>query len=406
VKPLAIAYLSGVYPRATDTFVRNEVLGLRALGHVVHTFSIRRAEEAQVTSALIAQERDTTVYIVSDHALAAVWEALRALLLGPDRFLRAAALAWKTRSPGLRALLWQAAYLVEAAFLARRMREAGVEHLHNHIGENSASVAMLASELSGIPYSLTIHGPYIFRAPERWALREKILRSAFTVCISEFTRSQCMVHTPFRHWDRLRVVRCGPDPAFLAQEPLPPGTAPRLLWVGRICEEKGVPVLVEAARLLADEGVGFELTLIGDGPLRGAVEEEIRSAGLAERIELTGWLSSEKIRERLAQSRALVAPSFAEGLPIVLMEALAMGRPVISTFVAGIPELVEPGHNGWLVPAGSVAALAEAMRETLAAPPERLAQLGREGRRAVLERHDPAASVAELARLMAETRPA
>jgi len=182
-RAMNIGFLASSYPRAVDTAVRNEVLGLRERGHVVHTFSIRRADASQLVSELHLREHSTTTYIVSDHFWATPLAALKLLLRRPSRFLRSLALARRTRAAGLRGLALQGAYFLEAAYLAEQLLERRIEHLHNHIGENSASVAMLASALSGVPYSMTIHGPYVFRAPERWALGEKITRSAFTVAI-------------------------------------------------------------------------------------------------------------------------------------------------------------------------------------------------------------------------------
>ncbi len=398
---LRIGYLASVYPRAVDTAVRNEVQQLRERKHVVDTFSIRRPEPDQLTSELHSSEHASTTYLLPDHLLRMPLAALGFLLRSPGRTARALRLAWRTSAPGLRARVWQLAYLLEAAFLASELRARGIDHLHAHIAENSTSVAMLASALGGVPYSFTVHGPYIFRAPERWALGEKILRSAFTVCITEFTRSQCMIFVPQEAWSRLQVVRCGPDPGFLALEPPPVCDRARLVWVGRICEEKAVPVLLEAARRLAREDVDFELVLVGDGPLREATERCIRSYDLTERVLLTGWLGLDGVREEIAGARAMVLPSFAEGLPAVLMEALALGRPAISTYIAGIPELIEPGVNGWLVPAASVEALAQAMAEALSASPAELERLGRAGRAAVLEKHDTVAEVGKLEALIA-----
>jgi glycosyltransferase involved in cell wall biosynthesis len=299
--------------------------------------------------------------------------------------------------------VWQLAYILEAAFLADRMLARGVQHLHNHIGESSATVAMLASELSGIPYSITIHGPYIFRAPERWALGEKIVRSAFTVAITDFTKSQCMMFVPFEHWSQLRVVRCGPEVALLESEPPPLPEVRRLIWVGRICEEKGVPLLLEAAERLVGEGLDFELVMVGEGPLRSAVEELISIRGLDGRVVLTGWLGGESVREQIARSRGMVLPSFAEGLPAVIMEAFAMGRPALSTYIAGIPELIEPGRNGWLVPAGSVEALVNAMRELIELPNDAIERMGRAGRESVLRLHDTRVEVDKLERCIRES---
>jgi len=400
---MILGFLASSYPRAVDTAVRNEVLGLRELGHTVHTFAIRRAEVSQLVSDLHHRELATTTYIVSDHMLAAVGSTLRLLVRSPKRFWRTLALAVRTHPPGIRGFLLQLAYFVEASFLAEQLLERGIQHFHNHIGENSASVAMLASSLSGVPYSLTIHGPYIFRAPERWALGEKIVRSAFTVAITHFTQSQCMMYIPYEHWNKLRVIRCGPEVELLACEPPPLPDVRRLIWVGRICEEKGVPLLLEAAAQLADEKLEFELVMVGEGPLRAETERQIRERQLEGRIEITGWLSGEAVRDQIARCRAMVLPSFAEGLPAVLMESLALGRPAVSTFIAGIPELIEPGRNGWLVPAGSCEALAAAMREAIELPDETIERMGAAGRRLALQLHNTTVEVGKLEQCIRES---
>ncbi len=403
-EPMNVGFLASCYPRAVDTAVRNEVLGLRALGHTVHTFSVRSADEAQLVSEVHRRELATTTYIVSDHMVETPFSAFRLLFRNPACFLGALALARRTRQPGLAGLGLQIAYFLEAAYLADQLLSRGISHLHNHIGENSASVAMLASALSGIPYSMTIHGPYIFRAPEKWALGEKIARSAFTVAITSFTRSQCMMFVPVDVWERLHIVRCGPDVGLLEADPPPlpaenSGPGPerrRFIWVGRLCEEKGVPLLLAASEELAREGLDFEVVMVGDGPLREQVESQIRERDLANHILLKGWMSGDEVQGQIAECHAMVLPSFAEGLPAVIMEAMAFRRPSISTYIAGIPELIVPGENGWLIPAGSVSALVDAMREAIQAPREELERMGSASREAVMRLHNTPVEVAKL----------
>jgi glycosyltransferase involved in cell wall biosynthesis len=300
----------------------------------------------------------------------------------------------------VKGLIWHTAYFLEGAYLADRMLAQGVEHLHNHLGERSATVAMLASVMSGVPYSNAIHGPYIFRAPEEWALGEKIDRSAFTTVITDFTRSQCMIYAPQGAWGKLKMVRCAADDAFLNEEPPELPDNNRFFWVGRICAEKGVEVLVSAAQVLAEEGRQFEIVLGGDGEMRPHIEAMIHNRGLGAHVKLLGWISSDDVKRELEASSAMLAPSFAEGLPVVIMESLAMGRPVISTYIAGIPELVRSRENGWLIPAGSVDALVCAMRELMDTPRERRAAMGLAGRERVKKRHNLENEVATLESLM------
>jgi glycosyltransferase involved in cell wall biosynthesis len=169
--------------------------------------------------------------------------------------------------------------------------------------------------------------------------------------------------------------------------------------VGRLCEQKGQALLVEAVRLLASRGVEFELVLAGDGEMRAELERLIAAFSLQERVRITGWISSARVREEMLAARVLVLPSFAEGLPVVLMEAMALGRPVVTTYVAGIPELVLAGECGWLIPAGDVQALAAAIEDVLARAPDALQAMGDAGRRRVLARHDADVEAAKLAAL-------
>lgn len=397
--PPVLAYLTSAYARASDTFIRGEVRQLRAMGFTVHTFSIRRAEAEQVISEDVRREQETTEYLLDGEKSRLIASALREAIRAPGKCLGALRLAQRCSPPGIKSRLWHVAYALEAAYLAGRLRAKGVRHLHNHIGENSATVAMLAAHIAGIPFSLTIHGPNEFDHPTEIALGEKIRRSGFVAAISSYGRSQLWRWCAADQWEKIHVVHCGVDETFLGQAPSPPPANPRLVSIGRLSEQKGQLLLVEAAAMVAREGTKFELMLIGDGPMRPQIEQAIRRLNLTGMVRLAGWMDSDAIRRELIESRALVMPSFAEGLPVVIMESLALGRPVLSTAIAGIPELVRDGLNGWLVPAGSVCDLAEGMRRVLAAPTSELDRMGRAGADAVSREHNAATEAGKLAKL-------
>ncbi len=390
-KPLRLAYLTSLFARPSDTFVRSEVDRLRERGVEVQTFSIRRPEGETVSDVNVEQHQSNTDYILEAGVVRLLVATILCMVASPQRFLHAARLAWQTRSPGIRCLVLQAIYFAEAAYLARKIRHAKLTHLHNHIGENSATVAMLAASLANIPYSLTIHGPAIFTAPRRWALGTKLDRAAFTACISSFCRSQCMQYAEPSTWPRLHVVRCAVGEAFLEvpQRNVPTDQPPLIVCVGRLCVDKAQRLLVEAAAQLAAEGERFRLLLVGDGPERSAIELRIEQQQLSACVEIAGWQSSERIHELLLEASVLALPSFAEGLPIVLMEALALECPVISTHIAAIGELVEHDQNGWLLPPGELEPLVASLREAIHLPADRHAEMGRRGRQRVLERHHP-----------------
>jgi glycosyltransferase involved in cell wall biosynthesis len=401
-----IGYLTSLYARVGDTFIRREVEQLRRLGHTVHTFSIRKPEQDELVSEEIRREYAGTEYLLEAGAGVLALAALRLAFAAPRRFLSAVTLVVRAVPPGIeKRWIRRISYLLEAAYLAERLAAKNVQHLHNHIGENSAVVAMLAAMFRGIPYSLTIHGPGEFDRPTLLALKEKIRRAAFIVAISEFTRSQLYRWADYGDWAKIHVIYVGVSSMFLEHGPAPVPPAPRLVSIGRIAEQKGQVILIHAAARLLEQGYDFELVIVGDGPMRGEIERLIDQFGLQDRVRITGYRSSQGVVQELLAARALVLPSFAEGLPVVFFEALALGRPVISTYVAGHTELIEPGINGWLVAAGAVEPLAEAMAEALTAETVELEQRGHAGAARVAQQHDPEAAAEKLRDLFLERGP-
>ena len=371
---------------------------MEALGVSAFRYALRTGEHKSVDPEDEIEEK------LTKHILrAGIGEILRccvtALLTQPVSLARAIRdgfiIGWRSD----RGILRNLNYVVEAAVLASWCRRDAIQHVHAHFGTNSAAIAMLAKRFSGIPYSFTVHGPEEFEKAESLSLDLKLGRAAFAVCVSSFGRSQLMRWSPPDQWDKITIVHCGVDPHFLDSPVPPPSLAPRLVCVGRLDAPKGQPILVEATRRLHDRGISCEIMLIGDGPYRKHLEDAIRRAGLQGSVQLTGWASGTRVKEEMVAARALVLPSFAEGLPVVIMEAMALGRPVISTYVAGIPELVESGKNGWLVPASDEVALAEAMRAALEASECQLANMGAAGRLRVNERHDSLKEAAKLKKL-------
>ena len=397
---MVLGYLTNQYGRASETFIRQEVRLLRELGHVVVTFSIRRPKGAGTDEALHEQSR--TIYVLEASLVAILLAVAACAVSHPVRTVRALATAWRISAPGLKGVLWGMFYFVEAAYLARRVRGLGIEHLHNHIATNSASVCMLASIMAGVTWSMTVHGGDEFVDPARWSLATKLQAASFCVFVSEFGRSQAMWHAPLSAWPKFHVVRCGVDAGFLRRGASPVPAQPRLLFVGRLAPEKGVTVLMEAMTRLAAAGVQAHLAVVGDGPCRRDMEQYLARRGLAHTVTFLGWQTTERVREEILASRALVLSSFAEGLPVVLMESLALYRPVISTQVAGIPELVEQGTHGFLVPPGSVEALCAAMRKVLLAPTPELEAMGRHGAARVRALHDASANIRKLESLFAQ----
>lgn len=398
-----IAYLNSAYARVGDTFIRAEVLQLRRMGHTVHTFSIREAGASDLMFPEIRDEHARTDYILRRGFPTLLGQAILECLRVPRKALSTLALATRCGWPGIKGRLLPYAYFIEACYLSRQLRKKRVDHLHDHNGQGCAFVAMLASALSDVPYSLTIHGPGEFDRPTLLALAEKVRRSAFTVAISEYGRSQLFRWVSHAHWPKIKVVHCGLESAFLDATPTPLPAAPRLVCIGRLSEQKGLLLLMEAAARLAAKGIHFELALVGDGELRTEIEAYIAERRLGKHVRVTGSISTEQLFEEILSARALVLPSFAEGLPRVIMEAMALRRPVLATFVAGIPELVLPSVNGWLFPAGSIDALTAAMEDCLSRSIEELQVMGDAAHSRVIERHSLATEVAKLAELFSHS---
>lgn len=384
---MRIAYLVNQYPKVSHSFVRREVAAVETCGLKVARFSIRSCESELVDGA-DKLEQELTKVILGIGIQGLVSSLLRVAITRPVKFLEALRLTFKVGWHSDRGTILHLAYLAEACVVLNWFSEQEIAHVHAHFGTNSTTVAMLCRVLGGPTYSFTVHGPEEFDKATLLALEEKIKRSTFVAAVSSFGKSQIFRWCDRSLWSKIHVIHCGVDAAFLVHPHVPIPAAPRLVCIGRLSEQKGHLLLLEAAHLLAVEGLDFKLVFVGDGPLRSDIEKQIAEYGLQKHIEITGWASSEQVREQLLAARAMVLPSFAEGLPVVIMEALALNRPVISTYVAGIPELVEPGVCGWLVPPGSAEKLAIAMGAALQAPLEKLEEMGKAGAERVARQHN------------------
>jgi colanic acid/amylovoran biosynthesis glycosyltransferase len=408
---LKVAYLINQYPKVSHTFIRREIQALEKRGLEVARFSVR--PPGALIDASDKEEAARTRVL-----LASGWEALGlaafdAMLQHPFRFAKALRVATSMARKSDRGFLRHMIYLAEACLLGGWLQEAGATHLHAHFGTNATAVARLVGVLYVYPYSFTVHGPEEFDKPEALSLRGKVDDAAFVAAVSSFGTSQLRRWCSHTSWTKIHVVRCGVDQAFLAdhvltnsrgQLPVPkPSGDPRLVCVGRLCEQKGQLLLIEACARLLHVGGRFELVLVGDGPMRRDVERLAASLGIQQAVTITGWQDAQQVQDWVRSARAMVLPSFAEGLPVAIMESLALRTPVITTYVAGIPELVD-ASCGWLVPAGSVEALAEAIDACLQLAPDRLAAMGEAGRQRVADLHTIDRAVEPLAGLFARGR--
>lgn len=392
-----IGYLTNVYPSVSHSFIRREILALEKHGIAVARFSVRRSVEPLPDPA-DQRERSRTTVLLDAGKTALVAATVRLGVTRPRRFARAiGTMRTMCRAAG-GARLRHLAYLAEAALLVRMMEQRDIRHLHVHFGTNPAAVASLCKALGSISYSITVHGPEEFDAPIALSLPRKIADATFVVAISSHGLGQLMRWSDRGDWNKLGVVRCGLDKRFFEHASCPPSAASSVLvCIARFDRQKGLSLLLDAVALVAPT-IDVTLRIIGDGPMRDELLAQIAKLGLGTRVQLLGWKNAAAIREELTAARALILPSFAEGLPVVLMEALALHRPVIATWIAGVPELVD-ASCGWLVPAGSTHALAGAISSALGASQAALVARGAAGHAVVRDRHDAMTNAAQLATL-------
>jgi colanic acid/amylovoran biosynthesis glycosyltransferase len=393
--PLRIAYLINQYPKVSHSFIRREIHALEQQGVQVARYALRGWAD-ELADPLDVQERQHVRYVVQGGVAALLWAMLRVAVQRPAAFARTLLLSMQLARGALRGRLHHVAYVAEACWLWLDLKQQPVEHLHAHFGTNTTLVALLLRRLGGPPYSFTVHGPEEFDAPGALKLREKAADAAFVVAISSYGRGQLMRWLHPGDGAKVKVVHCGLGSDSFPEAPPVAAASRRFVCVGRLCEQKAQGLLIDAMALLHREGVAAELVLAGDGEQRADIEAAIARHGLRDSVRITGWISSAQVREELLAARALVLPSFAEGLPVVLMEAMALRRPVISTYVAGIPELVEHGRHGWLVPSGDAALVAQAMKACLQTDADTLRTMGDAAREQAISRHSVATEAAKL----------
>ncbi|MGG7566988.1 glycosyltransferase family 4 protein [Rhodovulum sp. DZ06] len=395
---MKIGYLMNSYPRVSTTFIGREIAGLEAQGVEVPRFAMRRWDEGALTDPTDIEEAGKTDYILEDGGAALVKGFFAELAQNPGGVAKALKLWIKLLLNARAGPVRHAAYLLEAIALRRRFRKDPVAHLHAHFSTNAAAAAMLCRALGGPSYSFTVHGPDEFFDPESNSLGMKIEHAAFLSCISHFCRSQCMIFAPVEAWDRLRIVHCGVRPAFYAGEGAGRGRG-EVLFVGRLSQIKGGPVLLDAFAKARAAHPHATLRIIGDGEQREMLKAKAVDLGIGGAVQFDGYRTQTEVRDAMQAADLLILPSFAEGVPVTLMEAMASGLPVIGSRVAGEAELIDHGENGFLVHAGDVEGYGEAMA-TLLGDADLRARMGASGRAKVAAEFDLDKETAWLAELL------
>jgi colanic acid/amylovoran biosynthesis glycosyltransferase len=397
----SIGYLVSRYPILSMIFVLREVVALRALGFRIETASINPPDRPAAELAAAEREEAARTYCVKCHGVAGAAAAhLRTIFGNFGGYCSGLAMAFRLAGLDLARLFLNFAYFTEALMVGQWMRRNRLSHLHVHLGSQAASVGLFTRRVFGVGYSLTVHGPDEFFDAEGQYLAQKITAAEFIVSISDFTRSQLMRLSPPPAWGKFEVVRLGVDPAAFSPVPRSDekdaGRAFEILCVGRLTPAKGQHVLIEAVAKLLSEGRRVRLRVVGNGSDEASLRAHAAQLAPADAVLFEGAVNQDRIRDFYATADVFALASFAEGLPVVLMEAMAMGIPCVSTFIAGIPELIRNGEDGLLVPASDVEALAQALTR-LMDERELRQRLAASGRQRVLEHYDLARNVEELA---------
>ncbi len=393
---MRVAYLLSRYPAVSHTFFLHEVLGLRARGMHIETASINATDQLiKDLPATEATEAESTFYLRSGKMTAVVFAVLAAIIRHPAAFLRGLTALLKIQNLTFRQRIMWLFYLAGAMLVGKWTEDRGLNHLHIHFGGPVASVGMLAAAAWQIPYSLTIHGPEELLSVDAHHLREKIEHASFVFCISDFCRSQLYQLTPPAEWGKFHVIRLGVDPITLnpksrSHSVASLGLAPRtleLVCTGRLVPAKGHRTLLEAVRQLRDRGVFLKVTLIGSGSELTRLQNFTVAYGLDHAVRFTSALSHAETLAHLRKADIFALASFAEGIPVALMEAMSLGLPCVSTSIAGIPELIRAGVDGLLVPPANPQALAEAI-ESLVLDSTLRKKLGSSARQRVISQYN------------------
>lgn len=383
-----LAYLVSEYPATSHTFILREVIGLRARGFQIITASINADQRPldAITDEERAERKRT--YVLKQHgAIGAVKALVWTACHHPRGLLRGLKAALGRAAANPRVTHKHLFHLLEALMVGRWMDRHQVRHLHVHFATAGASVASLTRRVFPISLSMMVHGPDEFSRVGQEHFSEKVEAADFVLCISHFARSQTQYHSPPSHWHKIDIARLGIDPDVFKPAERRAGEPFSLLCVGRLTPAKGQHLLLEAVARLRAKGQQVHLHLVGDGPDRASLQEHCRELELDDQVEFHGALNHDQVRAMYARSDAFALPSFAEGIPVVLMEAMAAGLPCISSRITGIPELISDGETGFTTAASDLDELVERLGQLVLDPALR-SRLGAAGRQRVCESYN------------------
>lgn len=380
----------------STTFIRREIYALERQGVEVVRYGVRHWDGPLIDPDDLA-ERERTKYLMTGNLPGLIFALLSTALTNPAGLFRTLKPWFQLVKAARGKIIPHIAYLMQAAALTRHARKDGISHVHVHFGTNATAVAMLARHLGGPSYSFMVHGPDELTDPSELNFPIKIKHAKFVTAITHFCRSQLIRFSSVEYADKIKIIHCALNLEDFTQTPLPQNR--NFVCIGRLCPQKGQAMIPRVVAKLVADYPDVKIQLVGDGETRPEIEAEIARLNLDDNFELMGWRTSEEVRQILQNARHFLLPSFAEGLPVVLMEAYALGRPSISTYIAGIPELIDDSC-GWLIPAGSEEALETAMRDAMEAGDDRLNKMAQIGRARVEASHDADIEAAKLKELI------
>jgi glycosyltransferase involved in cell wall biosynthesis len=384
---MKLAYIIGTYPTLTTTFIDREITWLRRWEVDLQIISIRRPSGPLSPEQEMLQREVTYLLPVSRRAFVQghLWFAVRR----PQAYFGTLLYLLTRPHPDLRARLRTSLHFGEGVYAAHVLRPLGRNHLHAHFVDRAATVALVASRLLSVPYSVTAHANDIYVNP--LLLAEKLSGAKFVATCTGYNQAHLAAIGNGHVSHKVSCIYHGLDVSHYQPESRPPSGKPLLLSVGQLKEKKGLAYLIRACRMLKDRGYHLECQIVGEGPLRPALEAQIRQLSLEDTVTLCGALPHPAVVEKYRQATLFVLPCVVsadgdrDGIPNVILEAMAMQLPVVSTRHSGIPEVVEDGVTGLLIPPADEAALAGILSQLLD-DPERRHRLGQNGRQTIVEK--------------------
>jgi len=400
---ISLAYLTSTYPTLSMSFFLREVIELRAMGIRIDVASVnmpdRPAEQLTVEEAIEAKN----AYHLKKHGLkGAIIANGKTLLTNFGGYCRGVRMVFRLGGLDLKRLFYHLMYFLEALMVGIWMKQKRLHHVHVHLGSQAATVGLYVRTIFGVGFSITVHGPDEFYDAKGQHLTEKIAAADFICCISFFCRSQLMKFSPYAHWHKLIVSRLGVNTAEFWPKPLRHAPEPfSILCVGRLVPAKGQHQLIDAVKRLAGQGRRVRLHLVGGGPDDVSLRQRVSQFEDPGTVVFEGPVNHDRIRTLYDAADLFCIPSFGEGIPIVLMEAMASGIPCVTTQIAGIPELIRSGIDGLLVAPSDLDGLTDALA-TLMDEQALRDRLSKNGRQRVLEHYDLRRNVQQLAAIFSE----